>query len=105
MAVDWDQMVLAPNMAVFGECATYSPKGGSPFQVTGIFDEEYHEVGLLEGPAITSAMPVLGIRLAEFPSPPKQGDQLTVCGKTFAVREVRPDGHGGAKLMLNLASS
>lgn len=119
MAVDWDGLVLAPCMEVFGETAVYTAAAAgfgdfafgesgfgstAPFEITGVFDEAYREVDLLDGPGITTAMPVLGIRLAEFSSPPAQGDQLIVRGQTFVVREVRPDGHGGAKLMLNLAS-
>ncbi|MTK12701.1 MAG: hypothetical protein F8N39_11630 [Clostridiaceae bacterium] len=108
MAINWDQMVLSPVMSVFGESATYLPAVGSPFAVTGVFDEAYRELELVDDmAAISTSMPVFGARLAEFPGPPKQGDKVFIqsVNATFVVREVRPDGHGGAKLMLNFASS
>ena len=43
----------------------------------------------------------------EFPAPPVQNDTLSIgsVGATYVVREVRLDGHGYAKLMLNFVSS
>jgi hypothetical protein len=57
---------------------------------------------------MTTTMPVLGVRIADFPYwPPAPDDALTVqrTGETFVVKEERPDGHGWAKLMLNFAGS
>ena len=36
--IDFDALVLAPAIQVFGEPATYTPDGGSPKAVTGVFD-------------------------------------------------------------------
>ena len=102
--IDWDQAVLAPLAGVFGEQVTYAPATGLPFTVTGVFDEAYREVDLASGTAFTTEMPVLGVRLAEFPQPPVQGDRYTVgrLALVYVVREVRLDSHGAAKLMSNL---
>ena len=108
MAVDWDQAVLGPVMAVFGEPVTYCPAAGGSFPITGVFDEAYRDLLLVDDSAgITTETPVLGVRLAEFPAPPLQNDTLTIgsVGCTYAVREVRLDGHGYAKLMLTFVSS
>src|SRR5689334_7498274 len=108
MAIDWDKAVLAPVMAVFGEAVTYRPAGGSPFAMHGVFDEAYHSVSLTEnGQSITTEMPVLGVRLADFAghNPPKQGDKLSVRGGVYVVKDVHLDGHGHAKLMLNYVSA
>lgn len=101
--IDWDAHVLAPLEGVFGEAVTYTPAVGLPFQISGVFDEAYREVELAGGLGMTSEMPVLGVRLSQFSVAPKQGDQLTIqrTAATYAVKEVRQDGHGAAKLMLN----
>ena len=102
--IDWDKALLKPLMSVFGESITYSPAIGSAFPISGIFDEAYHDVDLAGGMGVTSAQPVVGVRLSEFLTQPQQDDVLTVIrtGETFKVKEVRIDGHGSAKLMLNL---
>lgn len=98
--------LTAPCADAFGEPVTYSPATGGSFSVPGIFDEAYREVTLAgDGSALTTAMPVLGVRLADFTDPPLQGDQLTIVrtGETYVVKEVRVDGHGWAQLLLNFA--
>ena len=106
MAIDWDSAVLAPLEKVFGELVTYLPAIGNSFPVFGVFDEAYREVDLAGGMAVTTEMPILGIRLSLFAIQPKQGDQLTILrtNVTYVVKEVRPDSHGAAKLMLNQVS-
>lgn len=110
MAIDWDGKVLAPVVAVFGETVTYMPADGGSFSITGVFDEAYREIILLDGgTAITTEDPCLGVRLAAFPSGqiPRKGDQLAVLSVSniYTVKDVRIDGHGGAKLMLNFTSA
>lgn len=116
MPVDWSAVVTGPCLAVFGEPVTYLSAVGGQFQITGVFDEAYLELTPMgRGPglaseafafgspgAISTEMPVLGVQMSQFPIPPAQGDQLTVRGNTYAVKEVRPDGHGAAKLLLNM---
>ncbi len=103
--IDWNAAVLAPVHGVFGQPVTYTPSalGATPFTVTGVFDEAYREIDLAGGTAITTETPVLGVRASEFLAPPMQGDTLIIqaTGHTYSVRDVRPDGHGEIKLMLN----
>jgi hypothetical protein len=104
MAIDWDGVVLGPVVTVFGEPALYSPADGAAYSITGVFDEAYQQIRLEDGQIpITTDLPVFGVRLAQFATPPRQGDQLSIVsnGTAYAIREVRPDGHGWAKLMLN----
>lgn len=101
MAVDFDNLVLAPCIAVFGEAITYIPRLSSRFPVNGIFDPAYTELVVIDGEPVTQTMPVMGIRLSDFPQKPLQDDTLIARGKVYRVREVRVDGHGSAKLMLN----
>lgn len=103
--IDWDSLVLGPCMATFGEPVTYTPAAGVAFAITGVFDAQYADVVVADGLPITSNMPVLGVQLSQFATSPQQGDTLTIAStsQTFVVKEVRPDGHGSAKLMLNQA--
>jgi len=118
MAVDWDNLVIGPTIACFGDPVQYEACGGW-FPITGVFDEAYLELtplgkgedgteafSLGSPGAITTARPVLGVQLSQFVLPPEQNDTLTIMGGKFiggryVVKEVRPDGHGGAKLLLN----
>jgi len=106
---DIDALILAPCVTAFGEVAqgfelaTYTPVEGEAFQIDGIFDRAYREIDPLTMLPITSAMPVIGVRVSQFPAgvEPSQGDLITIRGVFYVVREVRADGHGAAKLMLN----
>lgn len=115
MAVDWDTFVIGPTIAAFGEPVTYSAPAAS-FAITGVFDEAYLEltplgrgglttesIGLGNVGAISAEMPVLGVQLSAFPVGiyPAQGDTLALRDAVYVVKEVRPDGHGWAKLLLN----
>lgn len=114
--------MLGPCQAVFGQPIAYTPTGGAAFPITGIYDDEYLNLVAIERggmeqmgfPGNTSeTRPVLGVQLSQFPAPPAQGDALTLMlpadvfpaatGASYVVMEVRPDSHGAAKLLLNLA--
>lgn len=101
--INWDAIVLGPVHGVFGEPVTFIPKVGAQYAGTGIFDEAYREVDLAGGEAVTTEVPVLGIRTSQCPAPLVQGDQLQVRGVLYTIREPQFDGKGGAKLLLNLA--
>ena len=107
--IDWDAVVIGPLQGIFGEPATFIPVAGLPFAITGVFDKAFHKESLFEDGSVgvTTESPVLGVQLSQFPSNPLQNDRVTVASvnTTFAVREVRIDGHGGAKLILNKVSS
>lgn len=103
--IDWDAEVIGPLMGVFGESITYQPVVGGAFPVTGIFDDAYLKEVLFDDAStgVTEASAVLGVQIAQFPTPPAQNDRLVVdrTGAVYVVREVRLDGHGAGKLMLS----
>ena len=104
--IDWDNLVLAPLQDVFGEPVTFITKFGVQFAGAGVFDEAYREVDLAGGIAVTTESPVLGIRTSQLQVMLRQGDQVAVPSRsrTYSIREVRIDGHGSAKLLLNEVS-
>jgi hypothetical protein len=113
MAVDWDTLLIGPTVARFGEPVTYSTQAAS-FAIVGVFDEAYRELIVVAageatfsdhmlGSAVSAERPVLGVQLSQFPAGtyPTQSDTLVVRGALYIVKEVRPDGHGWARLLLN----
>lgn len=113
--IDWDTNVIGPLMTVFGETVSYTPRSGSPLTITGVFDAEFRALTPLGGMLgrepldyggmgdTASTGPALGVQLSQFAVPPVQGDTLTVRGALYQVREVQPDSHGAARLLLNEA--
>lgn len=105
--LDFNKLVLGPTIATFGEVnqgypiPLFSPDKGEDFTADGVFDEAYREHVIKDGEAVTVTMPVLGIKVADCPILPVQDDNVVIRGQTYIIREVRVDGHGGAKLMLN----
>ncbi|TCK39651.1 hypothetical protein B0G84_4991 [Paraburkholderia sp. BL8N3] len=107
--IDWSAEVLGPLMGVFGETVTYKPFTGGAYPITGIFDNAYLKEVMFEDASsgVTEIHAVLGVQLSQFTAKPVQNDQLSVASvdTTYVVREVRPDSHGGAKLILSKVSS
>lgn len=105
--IDWDAVVLGPCEGVFGEdqTPTYTPPGGAPFPVPGIFDDAHTglQMGDAGDPEVSTVHAVIGIRLSQFQVPPAQDGKLLIprIGKAFLVIDVQPDGHGAAKLILS----
>lgn len=116
MAVDWDALVLGPLERIFGEGGQddqppqpimFQPaSGGAPYPIDGVFDAAWRDLELVDPLGVTTTQPVLGVRMSTWTAlgkaGPQQDDQLTIprTGLTYIVREVRPDSHGGAKLIL-----
>ncbi|WP_299104708.1 hypothetical protein [uncultured Bradyrhizobium sp.] len=113
MAIDWDAVILGPVMGVFGEGVavdrtswpTYTPRGLAPFQLAdAVFDRAYADITIDgEGSEVTTRKPCLGVRTSLFlQREPLQDDRVFVPSVpgTFIVKDVRPDGHGHAKLIL-----
>ncbi|NHN83663.1 hypothetical protein GOB93_03285 [Acetobacter musti] len=107
---DWSGLVLGPCQNVFGENVTwYHRRAPAGVTVRGIFDEgfqAYDAIGGEDGMEpvhLSSSHPILGIRIADFPSLPVQGDRFLIRGIPYRVQEVRPDSHGAASLILNKA--
>lgn len=118
MAVDWDRLVIGPTVQIFGDLVRFQV-GEFFFETVGVFDEAYLELTPLGsgGPGmeefalgspgnISTERPVLGVQLSQLAYRPKQSDTVRVltgkhAGKWFEIKEVRPDGHGHALILLN----
>lgn len=96
--IDFAALVLGPAMAAFGEPVTLTPPVTPPPRA--VFAFKPVEIQLAEGGVHSTNQPALGVRLAEFPVAPRQGDVVTFRGIRYALVDVIPDGQGGADLML-----
>jgi hypothetical protein len=109
MGLSFDQLILAPCMNTFGEVnqgypiPTYYPRLGEPFELNGVFDHAYREHVIQDGLPVTVTMPVFGVRASDCVIYPEPDDEISIRGKTYVVREARPDSHGHIKLMLNFS--
>jgi hypothetical protein len=110
MPVAWDSLLLVPVEGVFGQPATWTNRAGNTSALlNGVFDEAVRDVEVVDGIPVTSTRPCYGVRVAELPVLPKQGDTLLVLAgdpapatdTTYVIREVRVDGHGWVLLLLN----
>jgi hypothetical protein len=108
--MDWDDAVdasiLGPLMKTFGTAISYMPAVGASFPIQGIYDKAFFGVDPTTGEMIVTTQPTVGVQLSQFAgyADPLQGDQLTIIktGEQWEVREVHEDGHGAARLMLNV---
>ncbi|MFZ6724705.1 head-tail joining protein [Undibacterium sp. MH2W] len=107
MAIDWDKVLLAPVVAVFGEPVIYLPMGGSSYQMNMVYDEANKDMTLADGMGVNTSKPIVSGRLLLFQNAPMQGDQVKIVrtGETFVVKDVDTDGHGSVKLELNFVSA
>ncbi|MPW44746.1 head-tail joining protein [Acinetobacter guerrae] len=114
MAVDWQNKVLSPLVGVFGQPITYfsvKDKYKVEYLLSGIFDEAYTDINIVDGLTVTSVSPCVGINLVDLPVEPRQKDKILVQASfgaplvdtLYIVKKVMLDGHGGCRLLLNIA--
>ena len=112
--IDWQQKTLEPLVKVFGQSAVYtrfSERHATEYQLSGIYDEAFEDIDIADGLQVATRSPCFGINLRDLPFIPSQKDQILVKAAVLApkvdtlyiVKKVREDGHGGCKLLLNLA--
>ena len=108
--IDWDKTVIAPLMGAFAEPVSYRTASGWNYEktISGVFDNAYLKDVMFEdgSTGVSEVQAVLGVQLSQFLFPPAQNDQLLVhsINAYYVVRDVNPDGKGGAKLLLSKVS-
>lgn len=83
----------------FGTDATFTPAGGSPSAIVGVFDNPYLGAdagGMVE---FSATSPTFTARDVDFTGA-AHGDELVISGTTYIIREVMPDGTGITTVML-----
>lgn len=104
--IDFDGLVLASAMSVFGEWVTHYPRSGLPLAVQGVFDDRYREIKFAaDGVEVVTVQPVLGARVSSFIQMPLLADVFQVRGRFYAVAQPpEADGLGHVKIALRLAT-
>ena len=101
MPVDFNSLVLIPNMLVFAIPVTHTPVGGVGYLTQGIWSMTHLDVMMDDGAKLSTVTISLGIALSQFDFIPAVGDMITLAsGQTFLIDDIQPDGQGGAKLLL-----
>ncbi len=98
--IDLAAGVIESAQSTFGESVTYTPAGGSPATVVGIFNDIF-EVIDQNGGGIMSARPTLGVAVADFDTLPAPDDEFTIRSVTYKVQEIQRDGEAGLVLHLH----
>lgn len=95
-------LALGAGLTQFAEPVTYQPAaGGAPFEVVGVWRAPHTALEIGAETEISTVSPALGIRFADFPSPPKKGDTFVRGGVTWKVIDIEDDGPGlGAHLAI-----
>lgn len=83
----------------FGVEVIYTPDGGSPSTVTGIFDNPYLAADAGGFVEFTATSPTFITRTSAITGV-AYGDTLTIDSVTYLIREVMPDGTGMTTLAL-----
>lgn len=86
-----------------GGVVSYKPgwPKGPAVEVKGVFHDSYQRIDLA-GIAAQGSGPAVFVRLSDLPSDPNKDEKaaVTARGVEYLVREVQPDGEGGAMLLL-----
>lgn len=96
-------LIDSPIRKVLGSAVTYTPGGGAPQSVLGVFESAYVRADA-GNPGISTSEPALFTRIEELASNPMVDlDALVTVGSTvYRIHEVKPDGLGGVILLLHL---
>lgn len=102
--LDFAALVLVPAMATFAQPVTVTPivsqPGVAAYLARGVYALKPVDIALEGGGLISTQQRMLGIRLADFSTPPAQLDQIAMPQGTFVIADIKPDGQGGADLWL-----
>lgn len=93
-----EQTVVRTTISTLGDVYQYTPSGGSPVSINGVFSNAYVEIE-----QIVTLKPTLRINLADLTSLPAKGDAVQIDTVNYLVIESRLDGHGGSTLILKKA--
>lgn len=96
------EAILKNSINVFGELITHSPQAVEPYTFKAIFDNESSVIDPNSGMAVMLEKPQINVLLSDMKVVPKKGDTIAVRSKNYKIEQIKPDGQGGASIMLKL---
>jgi len=84
----------------FGEKVDYRPKRGGSFLIDAVFDEYFEQVDPNSEEIVASNVPMIGIKAANIPFAPDQGDEVRIGQRRFRVTDSQEDGQGGISVLM-----
>ena len=85
----------------FGTTASYAVQGGSPANISGIFDNEFIEVDAGGNVGVAIQQPRFLCRTSDVSSA-TEGDTITINAVNYTIRIVQDDGTGMTTLILEV---
>ena len=83
-----------------GEEVTFTPQGGgTPVQITGVFEEEYVEINTGGSVGVAGKRPMFTYRTQDIASV-QTGDSVTRSSRLYLVVNIEPTGDGMTTLIL-----
>ena len=96
---DLDNVIF--NTDEFAEDITYSPSGGSPYSLKGIFDHEYEDINPETNEAIVSEQPNVQVDENKLQAEPKPNDEVTIRSVVYKVIKSEKNGVGVTRILLH----
>ena len=84
--------------AFFGQSVTVSSASGNGYKLKAIFEAPYRQAPVGEL-GVESALPSLTCATSSLRAP-AEGDRVTIEGVDYSVEDIRPDGTGITRLIL-----
>lgn len=102
---DWNSAVgelLTACRDQFGRTVIYTPSGGDPVEISGIFDRNQESMEIdAAGMPVVYQRNVLFLLAKDIPFTPSQGDRARIDETTYRVDHVQNSEPGGYRLLLN----
>ena len=97
------KIALTACLGTYGQAVTYTDSNAEVHDLEGIFSNAFEGVDPNSGYTVVSSLPNLGIKTADWPKLPEEGEQITIAatGDQYIVRHAEDDGEGHAVVFLN----
>jgi hypothetical protein len=102
----WTEMAGRIHYAgqkVFGETVVFTPDGGDPQTVTGIFDSEFTYQEMIGETVVETSRPRMILRATDITGTPARADAINVRSTDYSIVEIHPDGQGDLEMLLEKA--
>ena len=98
--LDLADRTLSAARRPFLEPVTFTPSGGAPEYLRGVFDPPGAAVDI-QGVTLSTTSPEVELRISDLSRAPAQGDGIVVRSVSYTVVDDELDGHGGVLLQLH----